>query len=244
MRLKGRIALITGASRGLGAAVAERFAAEGAHIIAIARTKGGLDALDDAVRAAGGAGATLATLDLAAGESVEALVLAIHDRYRRLDILVANAGVLGTLTPLRDLTTERWEHTLAVNVTANWRLLRACDPLLRRSGAGRVIVVSSVHARCPRAYWGAYAASKAALESLAMTYAHEVAATSIQVNVIDPGPLRTRFRATAFPGERPDRLREPREVTSWFVELGDSACAVHGQHFALATRSPEVTRAS
>ena len=187
--LAGCIALITGASRGIGAAVAKRFAAEGAHVILIARTVGGLEETDDAIKAKGGS-ATLVPLDLAAANGIEELGQAVANRFKRLDILVGNAGVLGTLGPAAHMDVPVWERTIAVNLNANWRLIRSFDPLLRESDAPRAIFVTSGVTGAVFPYWSAYAASKAALETLVKTYAAEVAKTKIRVNLLDPGVLR------------------------------------------------------
>ncbi len=228
-RLEGRSALVTGASRGIGAAVARRFAAEGARTILTARTVGGLEEVDDAIRTAGGAAPTLVPLDLAELDRIDALAGALHDRFGRLDILVANAGVLGELSPMAHLGPETWEEVMAVNVTANYRLIRSLDPLLRASPAGRAIFVTSGAARAATAYWGAYAVSKAALEMMVRTYAAEVARTALRVNLLNPGPVRTGMRAQAFPGEDPMTLPTPDEITEAFVALAEEACTRHGE---------------
>ncbi len=228
-RLAGRVALVTGASRGIGAAVARRFAAEGANVILTARTTAGLEEVDDAIRQSGGAAAaTLVPLDLLEPGEVEKLGPAIAERFGRLDILVGNAGVHGTLTPVHQIEPSEWDEVLAVNLTANWRLIRTLDPLLRRSDAGRAMFVSSGVAG-GRAYWGSYAVSKTALEGLVLTWAQETAKTSLRVNLIDPGSVRTTMRATAFPGEDPMTLPTPDEIADVFVELAEPACDRHGE---------------
>lgn len=219
MQLAGKIALITGASRGIGAAVAKRFAAEGAQVILTARTVGGLEEVDDAIRAQGGKPATIVPLDLRQGEMIDALAAEIFKRYNRLDILVGNAAMLGSLSPLSHALPAEFEDIFKINVTANYRLLRALDPLLRKSDAGRVLMVTSGAAAAPIAYWGPYAASKAALEHLTLTYAAENSQTAIRANLIDPGAVRTRMRAQAFPGENPESLPAPEEITDLFVDL-------------------------
>jgi NAD(P)-dependent dehydrogenase (short-subunit alcohol dehydrogenase family) len=218
LRLKDRIALITGASRGIGRAVALAFAREGAHVLLLARTRKALEEVDDQVRAYGGK-ATLIPLDLADGKAIDALGPSLYERFGRLDVLVGNAGILGRLTPLTHIPSEHWERTLAVNVTANWRLIRTLDPLLRRSDAGRVIFVTSGVAHSSRAYWAPYSVSKAALETLAKTYANETADSPIKVNLIDPGATATRMRAEAYPGEDQAALRTPEQVAETFVVL-------------------------
>ena len=227
-RLAGRIALITGASRGLGAAVAERFAAEGAHVILVARTQGGLEETDDRVRAAGGQ-ATLVPLDLTEFDEIDRMAAAVAQRFGRLDILVGNAAQLPNLTPVGHLSPKDWQATFDINLTANWRLIRAFDQGLRLSEAGRVIMVTSGAAAGAFAYWGAYAASKAALETLVASYANETRQTSIKANLLDPGAVRTAMREQAFPGEDPQTLRPPEEVAPVFVNLAEAACTLHGQ---------------
>jgi NAD(P)-dependent dehydrogenase (short-subunit alcohol dehydrogenase family) len=216
--LAGRIALITGASRGIGYATALALAKAGAHVVAVARTVGGLEELDDAIRGLGGA-ATLVPLDLKDYAGIDRLALALHERFKRLDVLVGNAGILGPLSPLGHVEAAAWDEVMAVNVTANWRLIRAVDPLLRRSDAGRVVFLTSGVAALALAYWGPYAASKAALEVLARTYAAETATTSVRVNVFAPGPIRTRMRAQAMPGEDPMTLETPDKAAEKIVEL-------------------------
>jgi NAD(P)-dependent dehydrogenase (short-subunit alcohol dehydrogenase family) len=216
--LADRIALVTGASRGIGYATALALAKAGARIVAVARTVGGLEELDDAIRALGGA-ATLVPLDLKDYVGIDRLAPALHERFGRLDVLIGNAGVLGPLSPLGHVEPTAWDDVIAVNVTANWWLIRAFDPLLRRSEAGRVVFVSCGVAAQATAYWGPYAASKAALEVLARTYAAETATTKVRVNVLVPGPIRTRMRAQAFPGEDPMTLETPDKVADRIVEL-------------------------
>ena len=228
-RLAGRVALITGASRGIGAAVARRFAAEGAKLILAARTVGGLEETDDAIRRAGGERATLVPLDLGNGAQIDQLGAAIFERFGRLDVLVGNAGAAGTLSPLAHVSLKDWDEVIATNLTANWRLIRSMDPLLRQSAAGRAIFVTSGVARQPIAYWGPYAVSKAALEMLVGIYAAEVSKTSIRVNLLDPGIARTSMRARAFPGEDPNSVRPPEAVTDRFVELAEAAHTINGE---------------
>ncbi|MGB8274396.1 MAG: SDR family NAD(P)-dependent oxidoreductase [Alphaproteobacteria bacterium] len=227
-RLSGRIALVTGASRGIGQAVAVRFAAEGAHLILVARTVGGLEETDDLVGQAGGS-ATLVPYDLAQGRGIDELGAKVAERYGRLDVLVGNAAVLGVLGPVSHMDPDVFERVMAVNVTANWRLIRSFDPLLRQSDAGRAIFVTSGAAASATAYWGAYAASKAALETLARTYAAEVTRTNVRANLIDPGVVRTRMRAEAFPGEDPMALPPPDSVAPTFVDLALPSCCENGQ---------------
>jgi len=204
----GRIVLITGASRGIGYATAKKLAANGAHVIAIARTQGGLEDLDDEIKAAGGH-CTLVPMDLKDGDAIDRLGAALAERYGRLDGLLLNAGQLGDITPLPHTTPKDWESVMAVNLTANYRLIRALDPLLRASEAGRVVAVTSSVAQSHRAYWGAYAISKAGLEAMANIYADETGITSVKVNIYDPGGTRTAMRAKAVPGEDASLLPDP-----------------------------------
>jgi NAD(P)-dependent dehydrogenase (short-subunit alcohol dehydrogenase family) len=226
-RLAGRVALITGASRGIGAAVARRFAAEGAHVILVARTEGGLQEVDNAVRANHGS-ATLVPLDLMDFPAIDRLGGVIAERYGRLDVLVGNAAMLGGLRPVGHYPPEEWERVFAVNVTANWRLIRSCDALLKASDAGRAIFVTSGVAHGVFPYWGPYAASKAALEAMVRTYAGEVEKTNLGVNLIDPVRVRTRMRAEARPGEDPETLPHPDEIAGAFVDLAVPECARNG----------------
>jgi NAD(P)-dependent dehydrogenase (short-subunit alcohol dehydrogenase family) len=233
-RLAGRLALITGATRGIGRAVAVAYAREGAHVILTGRTTGALEEVDDEIRALSGS-ATLLALDLKRLEKIDALGPTIYQRWQKLDILVANGGILGPLSPLGHVTAEAWDDVLKVNLTANWRLIRTLDPLLRMSDAGRAIFVSSGAAARPRAYWGPYAVSKAGVEALARTYAEEVANTAVRVNMINPGPTRTRMRAQAFPGEDPAKLKTPDDIAPTFVRLAEPACTDNGRLFDLGS---------
>jgi NAD(P)-dependent dehydrogenase (short-subunit alcohol dehydrogenase family) len=230
--LADRIALVTGASRGIGYATALALAKAGARIVAVARTVGGLEELDDQIRAAGSS-ATLVPLDLKDYAGIDRLALALHERFGRLDMLVGNAGILGPLSPLGHVEPAAWDEVMAVNVTANWRLIRALDPLLRCSEAGRVVFISSDVAAQATAYWGPHAASKAALEVLTRTYAAETATTKVRVNVLVPGPIRTRMRAQAFPGEDPMALETPDKVADKIVELCLPSLQVSGKLYDL-----------
>ena len=235
--LADRIALVTGASRGIGYAAALALAEAGAHIVAVARTVGGLEELDDAIRAAGSGGsATLVPLDLKDHAGIDRLALALHERFGRLDVLVGNAGILGPLSPLGHVEASAWDDVIAVNVTANWRLIRAMDPLLRASDAGRVVFVSSGVAALALAYWGPYAVSKAALEALARTYAAETASTKVRVNLLAPGPTRTRMRAQAMPGEDPMTLKTPDKIAEAIVELCLPSVQESGKLYAYPQR--------
>lgn len=217
-RLKDRIALITGASRGIGRAVALAFAREGAHVLLLARARTALEELDDAIEESGGK-ATLIPLNLTDGKRVDALGPTLYERFGRLDVFVGNAAILGRLSPLTHIPSEHWERVIATNLTANWRLIRTLDPLLRRSDVGRVIFVTSSVAHTAKAYWAPYSVSKAALETLAKTYANETSHSAIKVNIIDPGATATRMRAEAYPGEDQATLRTPEQVAEAFIEL-------------------------
>ena len=227
-RLQGRVAVITGASQGIGRAVAQRFAQEGAELILVARSTEGLEGTDNLVRAAGGE-ATLVPLDLIDGAGIDRLGAAIADRWGRLDILVGNAAMLGTLSPVGHIDPTEWTQVMRVNVTANWWLLRSLDPLLRASNSGRAIFVTSGVTQGAFAYYGPYAASKAALESLVRTYAAEITKTNLRANLLDPGVIRTAMRARAYPGEDPQTLRGPEAVTGAFVALAEEACQQNGE---------------
>lgn len=227
--MKDKIALITGASRGIGAAVARAYAGLGAHVVLVARTVGGLEEVDDAIQRDGKGRATLVPMDLRQLESIDQLALTISERFGKLDILVGNAGVLGGLRPVTHFTNKIWDNVMTLNLTANWRLLRACDPLLRRAEHGRVIFVTSGVTKMDAPYWGAYAASKSALETLVRTYAAETENRSVRANLIDPGVVRSKMRSEAFPGENPDNLPAPESVIPVFVELASDGCKKHGQ---------------
>ncbi|GAB6054214.1 SDR family NAD(P)-dependent oxidoreductase [Magnetospira thiophila] len=229
-RLSGRIALITGASRGIGQAVARRFAAEGAHLILMARTQGALEELDDELRGAGFEAPTLVPLDLLDFDAIDQVAAALYQRFGRLDVLVGNAGLLGSLTPMHQIELKEWDKVLGINLTANWRLIRALDPLLRQSEAGRAIFLTSGTTKAPRVYWATYGVSKIALEYMVRSYALEVEkVTAIKANLIDPGATRTRMRASAYPGENPDSLKSPESITDAFVDLAAADCTMTGE---------------
>lgn len=217
-RLSNRIALVTGASRGIGYHVARLLAAEGAHVVAVARTVGGLEELDDEIKSVGGS-ATLVPLDLADMAAVDRLGGVIAERWARLDILVANAGVLGVLAPIAHIEAKTFEKTMAVNVNATWRLIRSVDPLLRMAEAGRAVVLSSGAAHSCKAFWGLYAATKAAEEALVRSWAHETGNLPLRVNSVNPGATRTAMRAMAMPGEDPESLPAPADVAARIVPL-------------------------
>ncbi len=218
MNLKDRVALVTGASRGIGRAVSLELARHGAHVVALARTQGALEELDDEIRDLGGT-ATLVPLSLTDFDALDRLGEAIAARWGKLDILFGNAGILGPLSPLGHISPAEWQPVLDINVTANWRLIRAMDGLLRLSDAGRAAFVSSGAAHKCTAYWGPYSVSKAAVEALARTYAAETTKTAVKVMLVNPGPLRTRMRAEAMPGENPQILRTPEEIAPEIVRL-------------------------
>lgn len=232
--LDGRIAVVTGASRGIGRAVALRYAAEGAHVIALARTVGALEELDDEIGKQGGS-ATLVPVDLNDLDKLEALGPSLYQRFGKVDIFVANAGGLGTVGPVSHHEPKLWEETFRINVHANFRLIRSLEPALRLSDAGRAIIVTSGAARRNTAYWGAYAASKAALEAMALTWADELANTKVRVNLLSPGPIATRMRAAAFPGEDPATLRKPEDIAGAFVDLALPSCTRHGKTISLTS---------
>ncbi len=222
------VALVTGASRGLGAATAIELARLGAQVVITARTQGGLEETDDAVRTAGGA-ATLLPLDLQEGEQVDALGPSIWERFHRLDVLVHCAGALGRLTPVAHIMPNEWTDAVSVNFAATWRLIRSCDKLLRSAEAGRAVFVSAGRAREPKAYWGCYGATKAGMEHLVLTWADEVRSTPLRVNLFDPGPIATRLRSQAYPGENPGQLPKPADVAPSLVALCLPAEQRHGE---------------
>lgn len=217
-RLKDRVALVTGASRGLGRSAALALAKEGAHVIAMARTQGGLTELDDEIKAMGGT-ATLVPADMKDYDAIDRLGAAIFERWKKLDILIGNAGILGKLTPMAHVDQKMWDDVMSVNVTANYRLIRSLDPLLRASDAGRAIFITSGLAHKCWAYWGPYSISKAALEAMAKTYSAEIATTPLRVNCFSPGATRTKMRATAMPGEDPESLPHPDEVVLQMIPM-------------------------
>ena len=226
--LKNRVALVTGASRGIGRAVALGLAKAGAHVIVTARSLQALETLDDEVQAAGGA-ATLLQLDLRKGPTIDQLGPTLFQRWQQLDILVANAGILGPLSPLGHITEDGFLGTIEINLTANWRLIRTLDPLLKRSDAGRAIFVTSGAASGKYAYWGPYAASKAGLEALVKSWAEELTSTPVRANLINPGATRTTMRAKAFPGEDPATLPAPEDLVPLFLELAAPSCTRNGE---------------
>lgn len=226
--LAGKTALITGASRGIGAAVAKELAKQGAHVILIARTIGGLEAVDDEIKKSGGK-ATLMPLDLFKLNDLDALGPTLHQHFPKLDIFIGNAAMLGSLAPLGHVKPEEFQRVMDLNVTANYRLIRTLDPLLKASENGRVVFVSSGITKDYKAYWGEYAVSKAALEALAKIYAAECANTNVKVNILDPGRVRTTMRAQAYPGEDPEKRPHPDEIAPYFLKLVANDCAMNGE---------------
>lgn len=217
-RFKDRIALVTGASRGLGRAMALALSREGAHVVICARTAGALEELDDEIRAVGGK-ATILKLDLRAGDRIDQLGPVLYQRWGKLDILVAAGGILGPLSPLPHVAADAWASVLDINLSANWRLIRTLDPLLKRSDAGRAMFVTCGAASGDLAYWGPYAVSKAGLEALAKSYAQELVNTPVRVSLFDPGAMRTGLRAKAFPGEDRNKLADPTDVAEFALPL-------------------------
>lgn len=230
---KDRVCLITGASRGIGRAVALALAERGAQLVLVARTTGGLEELDDDIQKLQGRPATLVPLDITDYDALDRLGAALHERFGKLDALFANAGTLGNLTPLGHMEPKAWERTIAVNLTANWRLIRSLDALLKASDAGRAVFVTSTVGHEPRAYWAAYGVSKAGLEMLARTYAAETVKTNVRINLINPGATRTAMRAMAYPGEPEDSLKKPAAVVPAVLDLLSPACTKHGELITL-----------
>lgn len=228
--LEGRIAVVTGASRGIGRAAALKLAEAGAHIIAVARTQGGLEELDDAIRAVGSS-ATLVPLDLTDFDGLDRLGGAIHERWGKLDILLANGAILGPISPIGHVQPKEWDAVMATNVTSNYRLIRSMDPLLRASDAGRAIFVSSGASWKCVPYWGPYSVSKAALDALVKTYAGEIASTNVKAMMVNPGPLRTDMRARAMPGEDPMTLKTPEDLAPHFVTFAAPSWTESGKVF-------------
>jgi len=228
--LADRIALVTGASRGIGAALALQLAEAGAHVIAVARTVGGLEELDDKIKKAGGT-ATLVPLDLKDLDGIARLALALNERFGRLDVLVGNAGMLNTPSPLPHIEPKVWNDLIAVNITANWQLIRTLDPLLRRAEAGRAVFMTSGLSYLARPYFGLYAVSKAALEIMVRTYAAETEQTNVRANLFSPGQTRTRMMATAFPGVDPATLPTPEDVAKAIMPLCLASCTENGRFY-------------
>lgn len=235
--LENAIALVTGASRGIGAAVAIALARLGAHVVITARTQGGLEDTDDAIRSGRGA-ATLLPMDLADHAQIDTIGPSLYQRFGRLDVLVHCAGALGRLTPVAHITPDDWADVVAVNLAAAWRLIRSCDPLLRNAPAGRAVFVTDARARVPLAYWGAYGATKAAMQHLVLTWAEEHRKTRLRVNLFDPGVVRTRLRASAFPGEDPAALPQPEDVAPALAALCLPTETRHGEVIRVTAPDP------
>lgn len=233
--LADRIALVTGATRGIGAATALALAKAGAHVIAVGRTDGALEEVDDAIKAEGGS-ATLVPMDVTDYEAIDRLGGAIYQRWGHLDVFVGNAGILGPVTPLGHVDPKDWDQALSVNLTANYRFVRSLDPLLKLSTAGRAVLVSSGAAHKARAYWGPYAVTKAALDVLGRTWAAESISGNLKVNLFNPGPIRTRMRAKAFPGEDPQTLPAPEEAAEALLALCLPTCEETGKYYDFPSR--------
>ncbi|UTD30644.1 SDR family NAD(P)-dependent oxidoreductase [Bradyrhizobium sp. WD16] len=234
--LASRIALVTGASRGIGRATAKALAAAGAHVVAVARTVGGLEELDDEIRGLGGA-ATLVPLDLTDADGIARLGAALHERHGRLDVLVGNAGIAGPSSPLGHIDLKPWNDVIAINLTANFQLVRCMEPLLRASDAGRAVFITSGAASKATAYLGPYAVSKAGVETLARVWANETATTAIRVNLFNPGPIRTRMRATVMPGEDPMTLDTPEQAAEFIVPLCLPSFMENGRFYDYPTKT-------
>lgn len=230
--LSGKTAVITGASRGIGASVAKEFARLGAHVILIARTIGGLEKVDDEIKAFGGK-STLMPLDLFELDQLDQLGPTLYQHFPKIDIFIGNAAMLGTLAPLGHLKPDEFSRVMDLNVMANFRLIRTLDPLLKASEAGRVVFVTSGITQDLKSYWGEYAVSKVALEALAKVYAAECANTNVKVNILDPGRVRTAMRAQAYPGEDPALRPHPDDITSYFVDLVKDDCDKNGEIIAI-----------
>jgi NAD(P)-dependent dehydrogenase (short-subunit alcohol dehydrogenase family) len=241
--LKGKIALVTGASRGIGRAVALELARRGAHLLALARPRGGLTELDDEIAGFGGR-CSLIKLDLTDAEKLDALGPSLYQRFQSLDMLVACAGVLGPLSPLNHISGKDWTGTFDINIHANWRLIRTLDPLLRAAPAARALFFTSGAAERCRGYWGPYSASKAALNALVKTYAHELANTPVRVNLFDPGPVATAMRARAYPGEDESKLTQPHEIAAVIPPLLSGMLTANGEIFRFEEMKREAQPAS
>jgi NAD(P)-dependent dehydrogenase (short-subunit alcohol dehydrogenase family) len=220
--LSDKIALVTGASRGIGRASALALAKAGAHVVAVARTEGGLAELDDEIRIATGAPVTLVPMDIAEGNGLDQLGLALHQRFGRLDILVHAAAMLGPVTPVSHLDPQHWDRVVAVNLTATFRLIRSMEPLLRASEAGRGIFLTTWNAANPRAFWGPYGVTKAGMEHMVRTWADELEQTKVRAVLLDPNTMRTKMRAEAMPGEDPATVTDPSEIGPLIVELAQA----------------------
>ena len=242
--LHDHVALVTGASRGIGKAAALALAAAGAHVVAVARTQGALEALDDEIRALTGQPATLVPMDIGEVDGLDQLGLAIHQRFGRLDVLVHAAALLGPMTPVAHIEPKHWDRNIAVNLSATFRLIRSAEPLLRASARPRAIFLTSSRAQHPRAFWGTYGATKAAVENLVRTWADELEQTKIRAVLLDPGAMRTRMRAEAMPGEDPAKLPDPAEIGPLIVELAQADLGLPTANVAFADWKTAGTPAS
>ncbi len=226
--LASRVALVTGASRGIGFAVALALAKAGAHVVAVARTQGGLEELDDEIRKAGCEPATLVPLDITDSDGVARLGATLHERHRKLDVLVSAAGIAGPSSPLGHIGLKPWNDVVALNLTAHFQIIRCMEPLLRMSDAGRAVFLTDASAATAPAYRGPYAAAQTALQTLVRVWAAELAITPIKVNLVDPGPTRTKLRAAVMPGEDPVELKTPADVAEHIVPLCFPRFAANG----------------
>ncbi len=229
-RLEGKIALVTGASRGIGAAVAKRYAEEGAHVILVARTISGLEEVDDYIKSVGGS-STIVPLNLLEHNKIDELGGVIAKRFGKLDVLVGNAGMLGVLSPAGHISPDVWDKTVSVNFTANYRLIRSFDPLLRAANAGRAIFVTSDAVNDNYPYWGLYSATKAAMEKMVMVYAEEMDKTKVRINLVDPGAVGTKMLAQAMPGRNMEEFTQPEHITDVFVKLAEESFNYNGKIF-------------
>ncbi len=242
--LTDKIALVTGASRGIGRASALALARAGAHVAAVARTQASLEELDDEIKAATGERATLVPMDITEGDGLDQLGLALHQRFGRIDVLVHAAAILGPMTPVAHIEPKHWDRVLAVNLTATYRLIRATEPLLRASQAGRAVFLTTGRVERPRAFWGPYGASKAALENLVRTWADELEQTQVRAILLDPGAMRTRMRAEAMPGEDPLSLPDPSEIGPLIVQLAQTDRGLPRSNVVFDHSAPAATPAS
>ena len=232
--LTDKIAVVTGASRGIGRASALALAKAGAHVVIVARTEGGLTELDDEIRAATGQSATLVPLDVSDGDGLDGLGLALHQRFGRLDVLVHAAGILGPITPVAHIEPKHWDRVVAVNLTATYRLIRSFEPLLRASDAGRAIFLTTGRVAEPKAFWGPYGITKAGMEHMVRTWADELEQTKVRAVLLSPGPMRTLMRAEAMPGEDPETLPHPSEIGPLIVELAQADLGLPRTNVAFA----------
>ena len=242
--LTDKIALVTGASRGIGRAAAIALASAGAHVVAVARTQGGLEELDDEIRAASGQSATLVPLDITESDGLDQLGLALHQRFGRLDILVHAAAILGPMTPVAHIEPKHWDRVVAVNLTAVYRLIRTTEPLLRASEAGRAIFLTTGRVARPKAFWGPYGVTKAGMEHLVRTWADELEQTKIRAVLLDPGIMRTKMRAEAMPGEDPMSIPDPSEIGPLIVELAQADLGLPKANVVFDRSAPAGTLAS